>query len=37
MQARKPTTAESDWLSNVPGTGEASLERHFPVGELASL
>jgi len=38
MQARKPPpTAESDWLSSVPGTGEASLERHFSVGELASL
>ena len=38
MQARKPPTTESDWLSSVRGQiGEASLERHFSVGELASL
>jgi hypothetical protein len=38
MHARKPPTTESDWLSTVPGQiGEASLERHFSVGELASL
>ena len=38
MQARKPPTTESNWLSSVPEQiGEASLERHFSVGELASL
>ena len=38
MHTRKPPTTESDWLSGVPGPiGEASLERHFSVGELASL
>jgi len=38
MQTRKPSIAAIDWLSNVPGqAGEASLERHFSVGELASL
>jgi len=38
MQVRKPPTTESDWLSSSPGQiGEASLERHFSVGELASL
>lgn len=38
MQTRKPPIAAIDWLSSVPGqAGEASLERHFSVGELASL
>lgn len=38
MHTRKPPTTESDWLSGVPGPiGEAWLERHFSVGELASL
>ena len=38
MHARKQPTVESDWLSDVPRpTDEASLERHFSVGELASL
>jgi hypothetical protein len=38
MQARKPPTTEADWWSSVPGQmGDASLERHFSVGELASL
>jgi hypothetical protein len=38
MHARRLPTIESDWLSDVPGqTGEASLERHFSVSDLASL
>ena len=38
MHARKQPTVESDWLNDVPRqTDEASLERHFSVGELASL
>jgi hypothetical protein len=38
MHARKPPTTESDWWRGVSGQiGEASLERHFSVGELANL
>ena len=38
MHARKPPASEPDWRDSVPGQiGEASLERHFSVGELASL
>ena len=38
MQARKPSKSEADWWGSAPGQiGEASLERHFSVGELANL
>jgi hypothetical protein len=38
MHARKPPVSEPDWRDSVPGQiGEASLERHFSVGELANL
>jgi hypothetical protein len=39
MYARKGPTSEPDWLHGIPveQSEEESLERHFSVGELASL
>jgi hypothetical protein len=38
MHARKPPSSAPDGLNSVSGqNGEASLERHFSVGELAGL
>jgi hypothetical protein len=38
MQGRRPPASEPDWLgSGSQQDREASLERHFSVGELASL